>query len=451
MEDINEITNNPIYVTETPNNGLDIAYPFKEGLALISKNDKIYFINKRGENAFPSLVIDAASSFSDGLAIIETDNKNGYVDTTGKIHFCELEIEDLTDFSEGLAFIKRKDSNNWVCINKEFKEVFSLGEYEPYYLFNEGYAVVRRLKKKTSDDSIWYYDDGSTPRENIDFKKLNLDEYNELDDLTLDDLKPEFPFNGFPNKSQREPKEEVEELPKQEYEFNFIDRAGKLLLPKWCLQALPFTEDFAVVRIESPAINSDFSQMYNCNYINKDGELLFEYNVHYAEPFSEGLGAIALEDDNGGLSFSWCYVNKEGELVMPLKNIYSPGSLPEKLGHRYSSTTSFSESVACVGWIYADGMDGIFIDHDGNKLFGFCREFANLLFGFKEGLAGFTESFGCMGEEIRQYFMDKTGTEVFADKCFEKITPFSEGLAAVKIDGQYHYINKDGMFLDIKC
>ena len=424
MEVNKDTTNNTVYLDDTPNNGLDAAFSFEEGLAFIEQNGKHYFINEKGENAFPSLVIGEASDFSEGWSFAEVNNQNVYLDKTGEIHYGKQEIENASCFSEGLAFVKYKGASGWICIDKEFKELFSLGKCEPVFLFSEGFAVVKREIINYRPDVYWDVDE-------------TTDDEGSKELFVYDDIN-----NG-------EVPVVADSESETEYAYNFVDRNGKLLLKRWCLYAGAFSEGFALVRIIKQNSESEIYSANEYNYINKEGQLLCEGNFDYAEPFSEGLGAVALSPDFGELSFTCCYINTSGERVTPKKPNYMLGSIAERLCPLYSSATSFSEGAACISYRNVDGMDGEFIDHDGNSLFSFDRECQYLLFGFKEGLAGFAEMRGFDHEVVRQYFVDKSGKEVFDDKCFDEISPFSEGFAVVKIDGKYHYINKEGKFLNI--
>lgn len=433
-------TTSPDALSTAPQGGFDNVSNFREGFAAVEIDGRYYFIDKKGENAFPLLKFEQMSNFNEGWAIVRIDGIICCINKSGELHYAKHELENIKDFHEGIAFARYKGSEAWVAIDKDFNEIFSLGEYVPYSDFHEGYAIVRRTKKESSEDSIWYYQafpdkgnvlvDGQEEMEAQRAFEDNPDEY-------LDE------FEGMVN-------EESQEERPIEYEYNFIDKTGKLLLPKWCLGARDFTEGFAVVRIDSRAMDCDITQRYEYNYINREGELLLGDNIYYAESFSEGLGAIAMQDDDGGLSFSCCYANTKGELVMPQKLKFMPGSRPDREGHRYSSASSFSEGVACIGWKYLNGMDGELIDHEGNCIYSFNRECESLISGFKEGLAIFAENESIKPIKYRRvYYIDKSGKEMFVDKHFDDACPFSEGMAVVKIDGKYHYIDKDGNFLHV--
>lgn len=423
--------------------GFESASYFQDGLAVVVRNGRTYYINKNGEDVFPSMSFEDADLFSDDFARVQVNGMKGYMNKSGEIWNGEKEIEDFLEFSEGYAFLKYKDDTQWRCIDKDFKELFSFDKYEPVYPFKEGFAVIKRIKEENSEDSIWYYHFGYIPPV----------EQSHIDPVDADTQKNLFGEDGMDDDFLFDDEDESREPKPIEYEYNFIDRTGKLLLSKWCLDAESFSESFAVVEIDMRADDCDL-ECGGYNYINHEGDLLLENNLRMAEKFSEGLAAVDLDlmrSDNE-VSFSWCYVNKEGEIIMPFKLPWASDSRPARLGHRYSKALSFSEGVACIGCYDINGMDGTLIDHEGNSLHDFEWDSEYMLFGFKEGLAGFGEFEGLSLEKFKRvYYLNKSGEEVFTDKHFDGISPFSEGMAVVKIGGKYHYIDKEGNFLHAKC
>lgn len=433
-------------------NGLSYATKFSEGLAFVSKGDKSCFINKKGEDAFPSLDLEDACPFSDGYAVVITkDPKLGYLNKDGLVLTGGREFKMIYSFSEGMAFAKYVDSDEWVCIDKDLNELFSTGNLEPVSGFVEGYALVRKEKTLSNTDYIWLFPDpfdDVTKDETEDAQGLQS-----ADGMSFDFVEDDYSFlfgDDDVSISAIPAENETSQDNEKEYEYNFIDKEGNLLLPNWCDAALPFAEGFAVVCIDVRYEGTDMSSGNQYNFIDKSGKLLLKSNVNYAKSFSEGIAVVALDSDSGGLSFSWCYVDKSGKFVMPFKPRFLPGSLPDKLGHGYSYATPFNEGVACIGWSLADAMDGELIDREGNVLHSFEQDRTNFLFGYSEGLAGFALlEFLNINKEIKQFYMDKSGKEMFENMHFDEIHPFSEGMAVVRIGDRYYYIDKCGNILKI--
>lgn len=67
------------------------AWPFSEGLALVSLGSKTGFIDKSGSMLI-TLPFQGAGSFSEGLAWVESQGKTGFIDKTGRL-VISLEFE----------------------------------------------------------------------------------------------------------------------------------------------------------------------------------------------------------------------------------------------------------------------------------------------------------------------------------------------------------------------
>lgn len=382
----------------------DYASDFSEGLAWVKREGKSFCINKQGVNVFPTLRYEYALPFSDGYASIYDQGEQFYIDINGIAKYGKKPFGYAMSFSEGVAFVRYKDETTWYCVDKEFNELFAIDEYAPHSSYTEGYAIVRR-------ESVVPYDQPE------DY------EYNFIDKQDVDDM-----GIGGDDKC---------------YEYNFIDKQGHLISDVWYLDAEPFSEGFALVGIEY----CEWDDEITFNYIDTQGHILYkEANFYNASSFSEGLGAVALESGRNDVSFSHCYVDKCGNLVMPYKLNIVPNSQASILGELYHSASSFHEGIACIGWEFADGMDGHFINHDGKILYEFSWDSEYFIYPYKEGFAGFADVIDV--ELQKQYFVDINGENIFG-KYFDKIHPFSEGMAIVNDNGKNYFIDKKGNSLHI--
>ncbi len=81
--------------------GFDSVDVFTEGMAKVSKNGEMLYINTKGEEVFK---VDYAYSmpFSEGLSAVKKDDKGGFVDKTGAV-VIPLEFDEVSSFSEGYA------------------------------------------------------------------------------------------------------------------------------------------------------------------------------------------------------------------------------------------------------------------------------------------------------------------------------------------------------------
>jgi len=148
--------------------------------------------------------------------------------------------------------------------------------------------------------------------------------------------------------------------------------------------------------------------------------------IYRTMPFSEGLSAVATgyrDSEKEGVIFTnWGYADTKGALIIP---------------GQYDEAHDFSEGLACVkkGGLYG------FIDAAGREVIAPQYDDADMD-GFRDGLcAVFTG-----GKDLRCYFIDRQGKRIF-DAEFEEAYGFHEGLAAVKVNGKWGYIDRTGAFV----
>lgn len=150
---------------------------FSNGFALVRLKDKVIYINKQGQNAFPNLkglpyshfeqgygcfydekdrarVIDTNGNitpsqydykvvgpFENGLAYaaVQFPGKMGFIDTSGKFIIPPI-YEFVSSFSEGLACVKQ--DGKWGFIDMAGKVVIPL-QYDDWSFFKDGLAWVK--------------------------------------------------------------------------------------------------------------------------------------------------------------------------------------------------------------------------------------------------------------------------------------------------------------------
>ncbi len=150
--------------------------PFKEGLALVSRNEKFGYINKKGEVVIDFLY-NGGYDFEQGRAIIERYERVGMIDRTG-ITIFEPEFKELGSISEGLIF-GLKDSlyayyntTGEQVIPERFTEAFSFSNGKAKveekglqaYIDKKGNYVVHPAFEEIDyfTDSLLIYGDGDT-------------------------------------------------------------------------------------------------------------------------------------------------------------------------------------------------------------------------------------------------------------------------------------------------
>jgi len=190
-------------------------------------------------------------------------------------------------------------------------------------------------------------------------------------------------------------------------------------------------------------------------FINTKGEIVMDFKFYICLPFSEGL---AVANVNGKVG----YIDKSGNWV--IKPQFGPLSYP------------FYDGLAMVTVIEGEsrGKRG-FIDKEGNfvikPIYAYAKDFsdglAKVTFGTKDdpgwkfirpdGSVAFTlnSRYDCFGKFSEGFsvvhgfdngksgFINKQGEAVIAPQ-FDEANDFSEGLAAVKVEGKWGYIDKTG-------
>ena len=146
-------------------------------------------------------------------------------------------------------------------------------------------------------------------------------------------------------------------------------------------------------------------------YVDKKGNEKIACRYENAQGFSEGLAAVS----DGRF---WGYIDEDGKSVIDC---------------RFDEAYLFDDGLACV---CVDGKYG-FIDKTGE--FAIEPQFTKAYPYFEDGLCLI-----CYGN--RYGFIDKTGDFVINPQ-FDDALPFSEGLAAVKLEDKIGYVDKTGKYI----
>ena len=215
--------------------------------------------------------------------------------------------------------------------------------------------------------------------------------------------------------------------------YGFSDKSGTPVIPPKFGLVKTFSEGIAPVYVNG-----------TWGFVDSEGKMKIEPRFWEADNFSDGFAAVHQE---GG----WGYIDRNGTLVIQ---------------PRYFRARGFSEEVAPVrgetGWLFVDktgtpvaGLSGFddarsfndglaavkagdkwrFITHSGKTKFD--SEFANVS-KFNEDVAAVQE-----GTSGKYGFIDSSGKYVI-QPLFEDARPFSEGLAAVRLNKRWGYIDKSG-------
>ena len=120
---------------------------FSEGLARVSKGDKVGFVDKTGRFVIEPQ-FDEAEDFKEGLAVVKVpvkvddkvESKFGFIDKTGKM-VIEPRFSEARSFSEGLAVVTINSMDKDGYIDKTGKVVIA-PQFDVAHPFSDGLAKI---------------------------------------------------------------------------------------------------------------------------------------------------------------------------------------------------------------------------------------------------------------------------------------------------------------------
>lgn len=195
--------------------------------------------------------------------------------------------------------------------------------------------------------------------------------------------------------------------------IGFIDQAGKVVLEldrPMGLDGDSFSEGLVQYSTNEPGKGAVYG------YIDTSGKIQIKARFTVAYSFADGLAAACIDIDlNCG------FIDKTGKFVIEPK---------------YVLTRPFSEGFGLAG--FERNRIG-FVNKSGEMViepqFGYIGAV-----GFHDGLSVVAYSHGRFG------YINTEGT-VVVPMQFEMAQPFSDGLAAVRVDSKWGYIDKTGKFV----
>jgi hypothetical protein len=229
--------------------------------------------------------------------------------------------------------------------------------------------------------------------------------------------------------------------------WGYIDDKGKMVIEPRFSWAQEFSEGLAAFEGEDG----------RHGYIDETGRVVIEPKFDNWTDFSEGLAAVSVD-------FSWGYIDKTGRWVIPPqfavgrpfsdglalvgvplsgKVTFPPGPVKHVFVDKSGTVVinpeddilngQFSEGFAAVQFITKKGLDEVIIDKTG-KVLVTAEEVG--LDGFREGLAPVKKN-GKWG------YVNTAGSFVIEPR-FDGAHSFSEGLAAVLVGEKWGYVDRQG-------
>ncbi len=174
---------------------------------------------------------------------------------------------------------------------------------------------------------------------------------------------------------------------------------------------------------------TDYAQNGKLGFINKKGEVAIEAKYDGVGPFKDGLARVEIGSNyyNSKVGF----INKEGEFV-----------IEPTYRHGYD----FSDGLALVNDRTSFPVE--IINTENQIIREIPYDGCNLKYGYSEGLLSITlrPIPGSLFSPRLCAFIDREG-KVAIKPQFNRVLPFKEGLAAVRVNSKWGFIDKTGEFV----
>ena len=376
------------------------AEEFVDELAIIRRNRKYGVVNVLGEEVVEPKYQECRN-FHEGLAAVKLNYKWGFVNKKGYMVIAPIYYDIIQDFQDGYAVVKRGYRDRGLHIDKIGRCLIQNGKnaisvpaiYDEYRDFSEGLAAVKLNDK-------WGFI-------NLKGEEVVGPQYDTVNDF----------INGYASVAINPSKQHWNFANK----WGFVNSHGQeVIKPIYRRIVRHFHEGYAVVE-EDHNSNSVLIDTQG-RAVVKNGEEYIAIPAIYdkCRDFSEGLAAVKL---NG----KWGFIDIKGnEVVAP----------------QYDNCLEFSEGLAAVK---LNGKWG-FINVDGEEVVSpsFCEVVQNFQGGCAIVKKDYFHSKGILIDTQGRAVV-KNGEEYIAiPAIYDKCRDFSEGLAAVKLNGKWGFIDAKG-------
>ena len=463
------------------------AESFSEDLAVVGNASQCGYIDRLGSITI-SLRFDDAKPFSEGLAPIKTGNKWRYINKLGVV--VGSEAFDLAEpFSEGLGLVGVMRTNfsdskfgGYSGTKMAYGFVDKTGAYaiQPKFLHAEPFSFGRSLIQVPAGDFFGECENSCfiDKQENFCSEQFRnarsfrdgLAFVSNADSSGFINPAGEVVIRFSGDSNNFSPSRPVPKL-----KYGFIDVNGKIAIQPAYSKARFFSEGLAFVEGRSTSFinktgeavatlsyewrTQDFSDglvavniyydEYHADlfgYMDSGGEFTINPRFYYAKPFSNGLAAVKTSRHDG--KNNWGYIDKGGKEVIP---------------PQYFGAGPFFGGLALVQMLKPTGSGNreihyYFIDASGSIRIDLSRSGLQLI--SPVGPPSLDPQFGPNANYDAYYsfiypliparkngaqagFIDTSGKFVIQPH-FEDVKPFSEGLAAVKLNRQWGYVDLKG-------
>ena len=436
----------------------DQVSDFENGMAIVKRGATYGYLALDGREVKP--VYQEARFFEDGLAAVKEKGRWGVIDMTGRYVVPPTYKDTGAAFEEGRLAVKNQ-KNLWGFIDREGKEIIPPAYKAVSPTFSEGYAAVQ------DESKLWgFIDTEGRVTAKPQFKAVLTPFAEGLAGVkTIDG-------NGYA---------------RPDGTIAFMADYDRLF---------PFEDGLAEVRdgeVETRAVRSRPPISIGIGWGWGDW-LAFRH--HHHRPWGWGIGMPIWYpgwynyETVPSITVKRGYIDKSGKVIASPANdrVFTAGKkgiLLSKDG-RYGWVNREGTYIAHTIYtgLIPDEEDGVLLAKDENKKWGLLsmedgrellpfsykeiRSLGSGYFGYKEedkwGIAGKDGSrltaplylaVSKAGENLLPVktkngwtFITPAGTEAFPhDDIFSDVTPFSSGLAGVKVKGKWGLIDRDGKYI----
>jgi len=379
---------------------------------------------------------DEVSDFSEGLAAIRIGEKWGFIDKAGK-EVVPPQYDGVWDFREGLAAVMICDgeTEKWGFIDTTGKEIVP-----PQYGWVGG-VFVDEGGFYGGLAMVWV---GDGERE--DFRR-GEGKWGFIDRIGREVVPVEYDRVG----AFREGRAAV----MKDGMVGFVDETGAVVIPltyayesdgssfvAWYQDIMPYFSEGLAAVCDGDVESGPYG------YIDRDGNVVIPFEYSYAAPFSQGLAYVSeggvlatynrYDDDIAG---KYGFIDKTGAVAVPLEydcDYVHPGIiLEEYFRDGFARVSKRAEEP--------EGMRYGMVDRTGKVVVPIEYGWA-LPFSDGRALVGFGWDFHSWGQWGSCGLVDETGKEIVSVGVYDIIEPFSEGFARVWSEdhrGEYRFRDFD--------
>lgn len=202
-------------------------------------------------------------------------------------------------------------------------------------------------------------------------------------------------------------------------DFRYRDKSGKECFKIRAMEAHPFSDGRALIRVESSNSHTGL-----VGFVDRQGRWVIPPKYRTGRSFSEGRALVVTEDGYPQ------YIDTSGQVALQL-NGYE-GVMPTFSIHQFDFG-AYSQGLSS----FQIGRGSWYIDKDGKQALG--RTWT----GMDVQLEPFCEGVAVVLDRNNKLSFVKSNGEIISDTGFKSARAFSEGLVAVRVKSQWGFADKN--------